>query len=85
MSLYFNKDNDLFTNNILKLLYSNETKFNIQKNIENYLMLEQNNLVLNQISKSDLNYGLLNSNITQILLDSKADLEKLYNNFGIND
>lgn len=81
---------------LLKLLYSKDTKENIQKNIETYLITKQNNLLLSQQSSvktnsftaspvmnynSKLNFKLINTKLFQLLLENKNYLEKLYSNY----
>jgi hypothetical protein len=66
---------------LLDILYSdNKNKENVQIDMENYLKNKQHNKVLNQIS-TNIDYKLLNPNITKIILESKTDLNKLYNNY----
>jgi DNA-directed RNA polymerase len=77
-------NDSIFADNLKKFIYSENSKEKIQKNIENYLISNQNILILNQIqrsSESNLNYKILNPNVNKILLESSTELEKLYNNF----
>jgi hypothetical protein len=77
-------NDSIFADNLKKFIYSENSKEKIQKNIENYLISNQNILILNQIqrsSESNLNYKILNPNVNKILLESSTELEKLYNPF----
>lgn len=70
-----------FNSRLLELLYSDDTKKNIQINIENNLISNQNNLLSNKnLDFKNIDYTILNSNIIKIILDSKEDLFKLYKN-----
>ncbi len=42
---------------------------------------QQNIVVLDQSSKFNLNYKLLNSKVTKVLLGSRLELNKLYTNY----
>ena len=79
LSIYPNSS--IFNDNLMKFIFSGKTKEQIQKDIEVYLFSQQNLVVLDQISDSNLNYKLLNSKVTKVLLDSKIELNKLYNNY----
>jgi len=47
MSLYAN--NSIISNNLMEILYSDNSKENIQKNIEHFLINQQNKLLLKDI------------------------------------
>nr|YP_009690168.1 hypothetical protein PPIT_000067 [Porodaedalea pini]QEG56948.1 hypothetical protein PPIT_000067 [Porodaedalea pini] len=71
--------------NLMKLLYSENSKETTPQNINSYLISQQKNLLLSQISDSaewhTINYKILNSNINKVLLESIKELEKLHRNF----
>ena len=76
-----NLSNSIVNEYLMKLIYSDKSKENIQKEIESYLICQQNNIILDQISDPSLNYKLLNFSVSNILSDSKLDLQKLYNHY----
>lgn len=76
MSIY-NKNYEV-SKILLELIHSNDTKENIQRKIEIYLITKQNNLL---ISNDNSKFNLINTKLAQLLFDSKVYLEKLYLNY----
>lgn len=67
---------------ILELLYSEDIKENIQTKIEEFLLTNQTNLMLNnKLENKNIDFTILRSDLTKVLLESKADLFKLYTNY----
>ena len=80
MSVY--TQNSLVSSRLMSLIYSEDSKFNIQRAIEKYLIVQQNKWVLNQVSNStNLNYNLFSSKLIKFLFESQSDIELLYKNY----
>jgi hypothetical protein len=78
MSIYSN--NSIISNNLMKILYSEDSKENIQTKIETYLINHQNKLLLTDIGNEKLNFTKLNPKILDVLMESKLMIQKLYLN-----
>jgi hypothetical protein len=78
MSIY--SKNSIISNSLMKILYSADSKENIQKNIEHYLISQQNKLLLKDIGDIKLNYKLVNPKIVDVLIESKLIIKKLHLN-----
>lgn len=78
MSIYSNQS--IVSDYLMKILYSDDSKENIQRNIEHYLISQQNNILLKNIGDTKLNYKLVNPIIVDILIESKFQIQQLYLN-----
>lgn len=78
MSLYAN--NSIISNNLMEILYSDDSKENIKKNIEHFLINQQNKLLLEDIKDINLKYKLVNTKIVNVFIASKLLVEKLHLN-----
>lgn len=70
----------------MEILYSDDTKENIHTKIEDLVLTSQTSLgnTFDPNKTTQINYTILNSNITNILFESKADLYKLHKNYLVN-
>lgn len=68
------------------ILYSDDTKENNHTKIEDFLLTSQTSLgnTFDTNKTNKINYTILNSNITKIISESKADLYKLHKNYLVN-
>ena len=75
-----------FTSKILELLYSKDSKENIQKKIEVSLLSSKTNLMSkNIIETNKINYTLLTANLTQVLFESNQGIIQLCKNYIFNN
>ena len=79
MSLYAN--NSIISNNLMEILYSDDSKENIQKNIEHFLIHQQNKLLLKDIQ--NIKYKWVNPKIINVFIESKLLIEKLHSNIPL--
>ena len=70
----------------MSLIYSEESSLDKQRKIEKFLILEQNKYLLENLSSSNknLNFGLLNSDVKDVLIASKEVLGNLYSSLVRN-
>lgn len=70
---YLYTNNSIISNKIMELLYSDNNKEVVQRNIEKYLMNEQNNYILQRVSSTSINYSLLSNEISSKIIGSVKD------------
>jgi len=64
----------------MEIVYSDDSKENIKKNIEHFLINQQNKLLLEDIKDINLKYKLVNTKIVNVFIASKLLVEKLHLN-----